>query len=70
MINTEWMQINKNNMRIWDLMEIKEDLEIIKDLKILQIFGVVDRTNKVLKTSSEILKIFLVLVKKKVKTEH
>lgn len=58
-------------MRIWDLMETKEDSEIMQDLKILQIFGVeVDKTNKVLKTFSEILKTYSVLVKNKIQTDH
>ena len=41
MINTEWEQMNKNNMKIWVSKEIKEDSVILVDLEILEVSLVV-----------------------------
>ena len=41
MINTEWEQMNKNNMKIWVSKEIKEDSVILVVLEILEVSLVV-----------------------------
>ena len=43
MINMEWEQMNKDNMRIWVFKEIKEDLVILVDLVISEVSLVVKK---------------------------